>query len=596
MKKKFYFLACFILTGMLSLVGCDKGSTALEDQWFDFGDSLELIPSDGVSAKGGTYVLPLELNSLVLIRECSAGCSAVKFQDQTTGEHQVVVTVSVNYSSNPRDLYVLVETSDENQQKKIEFVQRGTEGSEESPHYIINAKQMYAFAEEINAGDNKEGVYFLISNNINLQADAETDTKVEWSPVGTSLTPFVGSLNGNGYTVSGLYINQPSKNSVAMFSHVGSTAVISNLKVSGEVKGRDNVAGLVAYNFGTIKGCSYAGTVDGNDQVGGLVSVNNSEITLSSNSASVTATGDQVGGLVARADANSVISECSNSGSVSSDADQVGGLVGNAAGVVRKSSNSGRVGGVVGDMENVVYIAGRQVGGVIGANSAVIDSLENSGKVYGTTYVGGIVGENKAAAQELKGLVNSADVRGYNYVGGVFGDNDASQLVGSVNSGRVEGDSNVGGLIGRNLAAISNSSNSGAVKGETNVGGLFGTNSGKVQNFYNTGSVTATSSPVGGIVGSDTGELLCGYNIGAVTGATTPGKQTGAIAGECKTILVSVYSLEDCVSAGSGGVDGTSKTKAEMQQKEFVTLLNTSQDPVAWQAVTDNYPVFAVVE
>jgi len=60
---------------------------------------------------------------------------------------------------------------------------------------------------------------------------------------------FTGSLDGNGKTVD-FTVNTPTTNNAALFSTLGAGASISNLTLTGNVTGQDNVAALAAANNG----------------------------------------------------------------------------------------------------------------------------------------------------------------------------------------------------------------------------------------------------------------------------------------------------------------------------------------------------------
>ena len=65
---------------------------------------------------------------------------------------------------------------------------------------------------------------------------------------------FDGNFQGNGFTISGLFINRPF-DSVGLFAGVGDSGTIDNVVLSGaSVTGGDLVGGLAAQNGGVISG------------------------------------------------------------------------------------------------------------------------------------------------------------------------------------------------------------------------------------------------------------------------------------------------------------------------------------------------------
>lgn len=112
-------------------------------------------------------------------------------------------------------------------------------------------------------------------------------------PVGEEEHPFSGNFEGNGYTVSKLYINRPETNFVGLFGkthggfghhsiknlilrdvfiigkdHVGTlvgsgqNTFVVNVKVSGELKGQSRVGGVIGSILGTNKDILYELSID----------------------------------------------------------------------------------------------------------------------------------------------------------------------------------------------------------------------------------------------------------------------------------------------------------------------------------------------
>lgn len=127
----------------------------------------------------------------------------------------------------------------------------------------------------------------------------------------------------------------------------------------------------------------------------------------------------------------------------------VGGIVGANYSNISNSSNSGDV---IGTLQKIGGIVG--LNGLLDAKSGTIENVTNIGAVTGTTYVGGIAGENKSAKIENarnSGKVNadfdnfqqslSGGITGYNSSGG--------QIFSAVNTGVVSGKGSfVGGICG----------------------------------------------------------------------------------------------------------------------------------------------------
>ena len=86
---------------------------------------------------------------------------------------------------------------------------------------------------------------YTLANNINL---AEATNGLLQAPIGNETTPYSGTFDGNGYTISGIDINS-TVNGVGLFGYAGN-ATIKNLTVEGKVT---NTAGATAGIVGYVK-------------------------------------------------------------------------------------------------------------------------------------------------------------------------------------------------------------------------------------------------------------------------------------------------------------------------------------------------------
>ena len=339
-----------------------------------------------------------------------------------------------------------------------------------------------------------------------------------WEPIGIKNNEFTAIFEGNGHTISNLFIDRSSTSYVGLFGYVsGRTAELRNLGiVDVEVTGLDTVGGLVGENqTGTVSGSYATGAVTGDESVGGLVGIND-EGTVSGSYATGTVMGDEsVGGLVGENSGD--ISDSYATGAMT-DGNIVGGLVGiNDEGTV---SNSYATGAVTGD---------ESVGGLVGINDgeSTISGSYATGAVTGSgNRVGGLVGENSG---DISGSHATGTVTGLDIVGGLVGFN-SGDISDSYATGAVTGSGNrVGGLVGENSGDISGSHATGTVTGLDIVGGLVGFNSGDISDSYATGAVTGSGNRVGGLVGESSGggTVSGSYATGAVTGLDIVGGLVG---------------------------------------------------------------------
>jgi hypothetical protein len=271
--------------------------------------------------------------------------------------------------------------------------------------------------------DNLSG-HYLLMNGLDSEttgyrelASVAANQGKGWKPIGTSDDPFTGIFDGQGYEISGMFINRPDEYSVALFGAIGVGGIVRNIRMlKADVAGEWLVGGLVGGNWGDVINSYSGGTVTGEDCVGGLVGGNSGGVSNSYSAANVTGHWD-IGGLVGCSDAN----------------------------------------GTVINSYSVVNVTGEwAVGGLVGGNlgGVIAQSFSDSG-VIGDDYVGGLVGDNQGTVSDSYSV---GSVTGEWYVGGLVGDNDSSGTVSnSYAVGSVAGYSFVGGLVGSNWGTVSNS-------------------------------------------------------------------------------------------------------------------------------------------
>jgi hypothetical protein len=213
---------------------------------------------------------------------------------------------------------------------------------------------------------------------------------------------------------------------------------------------------------------------------------------------------------------------------------------------------------------------------------------------------------------------------------GLFGTvQDASiKNFGIVGTSTVTGSSNVGGIVGQFLAysasgfgisgCFSNATVS-SISGTGNtVGGIVGdfrttasNISSSINNCYSTGNISGTSTSginyVAGIVGKVemgnalTGTLLTISNSYATGIKTATGGTSNFASGIAKIMSGVPLTVTNCYYINGAGVTGaTVQTVAQMQASGFVTTLNGSQSPAAWQtdfagvnSVNNGLPILA---
>ena len=277
---------------------------------------------------------------------------------------------------------------------------RALEPADDGVYQIGSADELREFAQRVNNGE-------LADANAVLTADIVLNEKIEvddngtvtnkeklseWTPIGNEAHRYTGIFDGNGHTISGLYIDSSSANDQGLFGYVGSGGIVQNLSVTGNVSGDWYVGGVVGYNNGgTVTGCTFSGSgsvsVTGSEYVGGVVGENSGSVINCTNTGSVKGSGNSVGGVVGYNQSGSSVTNCYNTGTVSGSDIYVGGVVG---------QNSGGSSASVTNCYNTGSVSGSYfVGGVVGYNDGTVENCYNTGSVSGNS-VGGVVGYNNS--------------------------------------------------------------------------------------------------------------------------------------------------------------------------------------------------------
>lgn len=314
------------------------------------------------------------------------------------------------------------------------------DGTSKNPYKIATADDLIEFAKKVNGG--REGVggdpdaCAVLTDNINLEGSEDN----QWLSIGLdgSGRNYIGTFDGQGLTISGLYINTTS-NTRGLFGYVGEGGTVTNLIVKGTVVSSGSVAygdgGIVGDNAGTVSNCVSDVAVKSGDNVGGVVGWNRD---------------------------TGIITNCTNNGTITGTSNDVfvGGVVGTNCGTVQNCTNNGTV-------ETATY-----AGGVVGVNFGTVSGSYNTKNVAGVT-AGGVVGANSYAnvSGKVTSCYNTGTVSGTT-AGGVIGTNywhdDDYTTPGNVNScyntGKVTASSE-GATIGGVVGANSNGSTSGTVNG-----------------------------------------------------------------------------------------------------------------------------------
>ncbi len=211
-------------------------------------------------------------------------------------------------------------------------------GTEEYPLRIETAAQLADFAWCLNNGELPstlpEKTHLLLVNDIDLSVYGSSyDGGKGWIPIGDSMRPFKGTLDGSGKSITGLYINRSDQTYVGLFGYTDG-GIIKDLALQNiNVKGEAYVGGLVGVaSGGTVQGCAVNGMVSGSkNDIGGIVgSITDGRILDCNAVCDISSNSSNTGGMVGSA-VNTIIQSCIVLGRTSGG-DPVGGLVGYVSG------------------------------------------------------------------------------------------------------------------------------------------------------------------------------------------------------------------------------------------------------------------------
>ncbi|WP_010274334.1 S-layer homology domain-containing protein [Paenibacillus senegalensis] len=249
-------------------------------------------------------------------------------------------------------------------------------GTKDDPYSIRTAEQLDRVRDYLSA-------HFVLDNDINLDV-APYNTGEGWNPIGMSLNFFSGSFDGKGYTISGLTIRETSSvvSNAGLFGHARGADIrnlhlkevdittnarsagglagsiyygsVMNVSVEGrvEILPFDEYGGVAGGAVGEMRGrMSYVHTdveVLGGYHIGGAVGSLGEDISGTSlldysySLGYTEASGNGAGGLVGKADRNTIVRNSYALGQVKGNG-TVGGLIGFSYGEVSSCYAAGPV-------------------------------------------------------------------------------------------------------------------------------------------------------------------------------------------------------------------------------------------------------------
>ncbi len=242
------------------------------------------------------------------------------------------------------------------------------DGSTGNPYIITKAEELAWFRDQVNNGKTK--ICAKIANDVEVidmskvchAADASKKIEeLSWVPIGNDAKKYQGTFDGNGKTITNLYINAIKENMgigffgytlqskiknltfenanvTNTYSHTGVLvgyagygSTLQNIKISNtcQMKGGTFTGGIAGLLDGNAYNCVNYATVQGTQYIGGLCgdySRTGNSMTACANYGNVTASSLGVGGLVGNFDSGT-IQDCANYGDVKGT-ESVAGMAG----------------------------------------------------------------------------------------------------------------------------------------------------------------------------------------------------------------------------------------------------------------------------
>ena len=381
-------------TGLKNITGTafypsSQGSMYV-DQNTPMSLSADIIDSDKIG--NWTLYVPKGSKNAYLKANYWKNFKSINESSQLTGD-----------GSDPGKDEIPESAADENEQDEIDAKdsRRGSvstqfkgNGTSTSPYLISSAADLRLLSDECRNGNTFKNKYFKMTNDIainknvlNYQGEPNNDNNFErWIPIGRSphkANGFYGSFDGNGYSISGIYINRQCGGYVGLFG-----------QCVGEVK---NLTIKDSYIYSTT---NFSGSV-----IGHLITEPTKKIEISNCHNYATIRGNTCGGVIGYigGSGNIQISKCSNLGYVYGTTSVSGGIIGTCSST--KSTT-------ISDCVNAGNVSGFNTGGIVGSliNTQIVNCI-NVGKITAELYAAGI-GARIIGKATMTNCVNLGEITG----------------------------------------------------------------------------------------------------------------------------------------------------------------------------------------
>ncbi|MDG2198941.1 MAG: Ig-like domain-containing protein, partial [SAR324 cluster bacterium] len=289
-------------------------------------------------------------------------------------------------------------------------------GLSSDPYQISSPVSLQKIRDNLSA-------YYKLTSNINLSGITN------WQPIGSSSTPFSGTVAGDNHTIFNLLVNASSNNYSGLFGNM-ENATIQDLQldnISIQSLCQQYIGSLVGEMRGTtVKNVQARNIkITGGPNTGGLIGAINTgnastiERTATDfgkiNSSCSSATGgSNVGGLIGAVYENSTITESYAAIEVISNYASTGGLIGGIANKNVTLSNTYSIGTVTNSKQNT--------GGLVGytQSTPMIQNSFSKGSVSSDNApTGGLIGFNPISSNVVSSYWDKSSSNQVNSAGGL---------------------------------------------------------------------------------------------------------------------------------------------------------------------------------
>jgi hypothetical protein len=447
---------------------------------------------------------------------------------------------------------------------------------------------------------------FRLGNDVDASSTSNwgmfSEGDIGFAPIGQDAGgAFTGTLDGNGFAISGLNINR-YYSAAGMFDTIGLGGVVRDLTLSDVSVSASQGGMLAARNDGTISGVSAQGDLTGYSSfftsggvLGGLVGLNTGDIIDADVSVALSAYGPSIS--------------------------PIGGIAGQNDGTIETSSVAGTLS--VADQESIAGAALLEVGGAVGVNTGDLIEVTSTADIdvdftgdngqEPTLALGGLAGSNSGTIRDgvSRGDLSMSDLGFSNIVdiGGLAGINsgviDGSRFAGSLSVPMSNfGYFRIGGLAGDASSSQSEITDSRFVgdisatgfASQIFVGGIAGMLGGTATGTVSLGDImvdastgTITTTYVGGVAG----ELLAGATAedldvrssvdATISGPFHVGGAFGRSLGTVRDIRVDNAQFDVTISDDRGAIGGAIGTNDGTLE---AALVETAQIDVSMSGFT----------